>query len=326
MRRKDHSMLLPSPPYPASTRRTVLKVRAAALTLGAVQLRFPAAVRGQEAASPTSEICVLTPEQTEGPFYLPLELIRQDITEGKPGLPLRLRIAVADINACALLPDAAVDIWHCDAQGYYSGVDANPGGNANQSAEAGAGSEAGTFLRGIQLTNADGIAEFQTIYPGWYAGRTVHIHMMVHVGGTPEILELATPAGPDAGTYEGGHVSHTGQLYFDDTTSDEVFAAAEAYGGRDNARRLRNDQDGILGEHADEPGFILTLTPLGEDALVDGFLGEITIGVDPTATPEPAGFGGGPPPGEGGPLPGGPGSPPPNDPPPDDGAPSPENG
>ena len=310
----------------ASTRRRVLKAGAASIALSAVQLRFPAAVRGQEAASPTSEICVLTPEQTEGPFYLPLELIRQDITEGKPGLPLRLRIAVADINACTMLADAAVDIWHCDAQGYYSGVEANPGGNASQSAEAGAGSEAGTFLRGIQLTNADGIAEFQTIYPGWYAGRTVHIHMKVHVGGTPEILELPTPAGPDAGTYEGGHVSHTGQLYFDDTTSDEVFAAAEAYGGRDNARRLRNDQDGILGEHADEPGFILTLTPLGEDALVDGFLGEITIGVDPTATPEPAGFGGGPPPGEGGPLPGGPGSPPPNDPPPDDGAPSPENG
>jgi protocatechuate 3,4-dioxygenase beta subunit len=273
-------------------------------------------VRGQEAASPTSEICVLTPEQTEGPFYLPLELMRQDITEGKPGVPLRLRIAVADINACAMLPDAAVDIWHCDAQGYYSGVDSNPGGNANQSEEAGAGTEAGTFLRGVQLTDADGIAEFQTIYPGWYSGRTVHIHMKVHVGGTPEVLELATPAGPDAGTYEGGHVSHTGQIYFDDASSDEVFDTAEAYAGRDNAERLRNDQDGILGENADEPGFILALTPLGEDALVDGFLGEITIGVDPTATPEPAGFGGGPPPGEGGPPPGGP---------PPDGAPSPEN-
>jgi hypothetical protein len=151
----------------------------------------------------------LTPEQTEGPFYLPLELSRQDITEGKAGVPLRLRIAVADINACTMLPDAAVDIWHCDDQGYYSGVDANPGGNVSQNAEAGAGTEAGTFLRGIQLTNADGIAEFQTIYPGWYAGRTVHIHMKVHVGGTPEVLELATPAGPDAGTYEGGHVSQS---------------------------------------------------------------------------------------------------------------------
>jgi protocatechuate 3,4-dioxygenase beta subunit len=314
-----------SPTHLSSTsnRRSVLKVGAASIALSAMHLRFPMLAQGQEAASPTTDVCVLTPEQTEGPFYLPLELIRQDITEGKPGLPLRLRIAVADINACTVVPDAAVDIWHCDAQGYYSGVDANPGGNASQSAEAGAGSEAGTFLRGIQLTNADGIAEFQTIYPGWYAGRTVHIHMKVHVGGTPEILELATPAAPDDGTYEGGHVSHTGQIYFEDTTSDEVYDAVEAYAGRDNAQRLRNEQDGILGEHADEPGFIVSLSPLGEDVLIDGFLGEITIGVDPTATPEPAGFGGGPPPGEGGPPPGGPGGPPPNEPPPNT-APPPE--
>ena len=96
-----------------------------------------------------------------------------------------------------------------------------------------------------------------------------------------------------------------------------MFETAEAYAGRENAQRLRNEQDGILGDYADEPGFILALTPLGEDALVDGFLGEITIGVDPTATPEPAGFGGGPPPG-------GPGGPPPNEPPPDS-APSPED-
>jgi protocatechuate 3,4-dioxygenase beta subunit len=299
----------PSQSQTALNRRTVLKTGAAALTLGTARLRFPAAAGGQEAASPTSEICVLTPEQTEGPFYLPLELVRADITEGKPGLPLRLRIAVADINTCSMLPDAAVDIWHCDAQGYYSGVDASPGGNADPNAEAGAGSEAGTFLRGIQVTNSDGIAEFQTIYPGWYSGRTVHIHTKVHVGGTPEVLDLATPAGPNAGTYEGRHISHTGQIYFEDATSDEVYDAAEAYAGRDNTQRLRNDQDGILGEHDGEPGFIVALSPLGEDVLIDGFLGEITIGVDPTATPEPAGFGGGPPPGQDGPPPDG--SPPP---------------
>src|SRR5829696_5565215 len=153
-----------------------------------------------------------------------------------------------------MLADAAVDIWHCDAQGYYSGVNANPGGNASQSAEAGAGSEAGTFLRGVQLTDADGIAEFQTIYPGWYSGRTVHIHMKVFVGGTAEVLDVATPASPDAGTYEGGHVSHTGQLYFGDATSDEVYATDDAYASRDDAQRLGNDQDGILGQYANEPG------------------------------------------------------------------------
>ena len=281
------------------TRRHLLTTGIAALALGAARLRLPVPAGAQDAADPT-DICVLTPEQTEGPFYLPLELFRQDITEDRPGLPLRLRITVADVKACAPLADAAVDIWHCDAQGYYSGVEAQPGGGASEA--AGAGTASGTFLRGVQLTDADGIVEFQTIYPGWYSGRTVHIHMKVFAGGTPEILALATPAGPDAGSYEGGHVSHTGQIYFEDAVSDEVFDTAEAYAGRDDAQRLRNDQDGILGENADEPGFIVTLTPLGDDPLVDGFLGEITIGVDPEAIPEPVGFGGGPPPGDGPPL------------------------
>jgi protocatechuate 3,4-dioxygenase beta subunit len=216
-----------------------------------------------------------------------LELIRQDITDGKPGVPLRLRIAVADIYACMMLPDAAVDIWHCDAQGYYSGVDANPGGNASQSAEAGAGSEAGTFLRGIQLTNADGIAEFQTIYPGWYTGRTPHIHMKVHVGGTavdastdPEAM--ATPEGGQ--TYQEDHTSHTGQLFFDDANSDEVYGSVEAYAGRDDSQRTRNDQDNILGNHLDEPGFLVSLSLLDENDPSRGYLGVITIGVDPNAT------------------------------------------
>ncbi|MCD6031716.1 MAG: protocatechuate dioxygenase [Thermomicrobiales bacterium] len=212
-----------------------------------------------------------------------MNLLRQDITEDTPGVPLRLRIAVADVNSCALLENAAVDVWHCDAQGFYSGVAAAPGGGASQ--EAGAGAEAGTFLRGIQLTDADGIAEFDTIYPGWYSGRTVHIHMKVHVGGTPDLLEQPTPAAGDEGTYEGGHVSHTGQLYFEDAISDEVFATAEAYAGRDDSRRTRNDQDGILGQHLDEPGFILSLTPLAEGDITQGLLGEITIGVDPEAMP-----------------------------------------
>ena len=283
-------------------RRDLVKGGAAALSMGAVRLRLPAAAGAQEAASPVADLCLLTPEQTEGPYYLPLELLRQDITEDKPGLPLRLRIAVTDVTSCALLEHAAVDIWHCDAQGFYSGVTGEPGGGASQ--EAGAGAAAGTFLRGIQRTNADGIAEFETIYPGWYSGRTVHIHMKVHIGGTSDVLEQPTPAA-ETGTYEGGHVSHTGQLYFADAISDEVYATADAYAGRDDARRLRNHQDGILGEHAGEPGFVLTLTPLVEGDIAQGFLGEITIGVDPEAVPEPAGFGSGPPPGADGPPPDG---------------------
>jgi hypothetical protein len=293
---------------PSPDRRTILRAGAAALALGAVRLRFPAAAGAQDAASPTADVCVLTPELTEGPYYLPLDLLRGDITEGKPGLPLRLRVAVVDLAGgdCVPLSDAAVDIWHCDAQGYYSGVAGSPGGGANPVEAAGA--ESGTFLRGIQLTNADGMAEFMTIYPGWYQGRTVHIHLKVHVGGSTEVLEVATPAGetpPSSGDsspsqgetlYGGGHVAHTGQIFFDDTTSDEVFEQAGAYAGRDNGQRLRNDQDSILGDHAAEPGFMVALTPEGKGFLENGFVGAITIGVDASATPAAADVGGGPPP------------------------------
>lgn len=291
------------------SRRNLLIGGTAALALGALRLRFPAAAGAQEAASPITDVCVLTPELTEGPYYLPLDLVREDITEGRPGLPLRLQVAVADLSAgCAPLADAAVDLWHCDAQGFYSGVAGNPGGGASE--EAGAGAESGTFLRGIQLTDADGMAEFTTIYPGWYSGRTVHIHMKVHIGGSAGVLDMPTPAAEM--TFEGGHVSHTGQIFFEDAINDEVFETAEAYGGRDNTQRLRNDQDTILGDHAEEPGFMVALSRLEKDAMTGGFLGTITIGVDPTATPDPAGFGGGPPP-EGGAPPGAPdGSPPPS--------------
>ncbi|MCC7025045.1 MAG: intradiol ring-cleavage dioxygenase [Thermomicrobiales bacterium] len=282
-----------------ANRRQILRAGASALALGALRLRFPAAAGAQEVASPVTDVCVLTPEMTEGPFYLPLDLVRRDVTEGKLGLPLQLRVVVADLaNGCAPLPNAAVDIWHCDAQGFYSGVSGNPGGGA--SAEVGAGAEAGTFLRGIQLTGGDGMAEFLTIYPGWYSGRTVHIHMKVHVGGAQQVFEQATPA--SAQTYEGGHVAHTGQIFFADATSDQVYEMVAAYAGRDNARRTRNDQDGILDGHADEPGFIVALVPLEEGAPEKGFLGTITIGVDPAATPGPAGVGG----------PGGPSGPPPS--------------
>lgn len=258
------------------------------------------------------EICVLTPEVTEGPYYLDDAMIRQDITEGKEGVPLDLRIVVNDPTTCAPLANAAVEIWHCDALGDYSGVDANnPGDEVDEAAVEEAA--AGTFLRGVQLSDADGVVRFQTIYPGWYAGRTVHIHLMVHTDGAPE-----------GDTYEGGQVNHIGQLFFDDALTAELFATVEPYAGRDDEERLRNEDDTILGDHADEPGFVVALTPLTADDLASGFSGTITVGVDPEATPAPEGGGdgrpsnqggpaGGPPPGGGPPPEGGPGGPPPGD-------------
>jgi protocatechuate 3,4-dioxygenase beta subunit len=284
----DRSVVVdPSYQFASADRRRLLKVGAgaAALVLAAPgRWLYPAAAQEAATAQP-QDVCILTPEMTEGPYYVPDPLLRRDITEGKPGLPLRLRIGVVEVSgqSCAPLANAAVDIWHCDAQGYYSGVSSNtPGPDANPDLAAQAATQ--DFLRGVQLTDANGIAEFDTIYPGWYIGRTIHIHAKVHVGGDAS-----------GDQYESGHVAHTGQIFFDDATSDDVFATHEAYAGRPNEMRTRNTDDGILGRNLDEPGFILTLTPLAADSPDSGFSGAITFGVDPNATPDPSGFGGPPP-------------------------------
>jgi protocatechuate 3,4-dioxygenase beta subunit len=153
--------------------------------------------------------CVLTPEQTEGPYYLANEALRRNITDGHPGMPMQLRAFVVSASTCKPIKGAAVDIWHADASGVYSGF--------------GAGASSRTFMRGIQRTNARGLALFRTVYPGWYQGRTVHIHVKVHLG---------------------GNVVHTGQLYFPDAVTDAVYRKAP-YSSRPN-RDVRNSGDAIF--------------------------------------------------------------------------------
>ena len=150
--------------------------------------------------------CILTPEQTEGPYYIPGEKFRRNITDGHPGAPMQLRTFVVDATTCRPLKNAAVDVWHADAAGVYSGF--------------GSGASSRTFMRGIQRTNAKGLAEFRTVYPGWYQGRSVHIHVKVHVG---------------------GNVVHTGQLYFSDSLTDAVYRRSP-YSSRPN-RTTRNADD-----------------------------------------------------------------------------------
>jgi protocatechuate 3,4-dioxygenase beta subunit len=162
--------------------------------------------------------CVLTPELTEGPYYIPGEKVRRNITEGKPGAPLELHLGVLDVSTCRALVGATVDIWHCDGGGIYSGF-----GAASTGGPGGGGpTDKRTFLRGIQPTNAQGIATFQTIYPGWYRGRAVHIHVKVHLG---------------------GNVVHTGQLFFSDALTDAVYKRSP-YKTRPN-RDTRNADDSI---------------------------------------------------------------------------------
>jgi protocatechuate 3,4-dioxygenase beta subunit len=193
--------------------------------------------------------CVLTPELTEGPYYLDLRKIRRTITEGKPGLRLDLRIRIVDGSTCKPIENVAVDIWHCDALGKYSGISSE-------------GTSGKTYLRGIQLTDASGVARIRTIYPGWYQGRATHIHVMAHLGGRA------------GATYSGGSVAHTGQFFFRDATTDRV-AKLSPYSGR-GVTRQRNSADTIYRQGGS--GQVLKLKQRGS-ALRSGFTGTITVAI-----------------------------------------------
>jgi protocatechuate 3,4-dioxygenase beta subunit len=172
--------------------------------------RQPARPAASSAELIAGTACPVTPEQTEGPFYFDPELVRTDIAEGKEGAPLTLRLQIVDAAACAPQRRARVDIWHCDAGGVYSGYDR----------ERSAGQR---WLRGTQVADGQGVAAFNTIYPGWYQGRAPHIHVKAWLEDGREL---------------------TSQLYFPDALSDSIYRAG-AY-PRHGGTRMRNGEDGIF--------------------------------------------------------------------------------
>jgi protocatechuate 3,4-dioxygenase beta subunit len=196
--------------------------------------------------------CMVRPEQTEGPYFVDDKLRRSDIradpSDGsvRPGVPLRLtfRVSRIDGRTCAPLGGAIVDVWQCDAQGVYSGVRDFNGLFDTRGKQ---------FLRGYQVTDAGGVARFLTIYPGWYPGRTVHIHFKIRTD----------PAGRQG--YE-----FTSQLYFDDAVTDQVHTQAP-YAGK-GLRRMRNDGDGIYGNGGKQ-----LMLRLEKDA--QGYAGMFDIGL-----------------------------------------------
>ena len=188
--------------------------------------------------------CTLTPEQIEGPFYLDQARIREDISEGKPGVPLRLVLRVLDASAsCAPIPRATVDVWQCDALGIYSGYE-----GATIAPRHVEPVDAKTFLRGTQLTDAAGDVRFRTIYPGWYLGRTPHVHLKLRVGAK----------------------AATTQLYFPDEVTNAVYARAP-YNGHPN-RDTTNATDRFLGPIANKSLVMWTMERDG-----DGYVAAATI-------------------------------------------------
>jgi len=182
---------------------------------------------------------VLTPEMTEGPYYLTGEPERRDVTEGKAGTPLRLQLTVADATRCTPIPGAVVEIWHADAQGAYSGF--------------GAGASNRTFLRGSQVTDANGVATFDTIYPGWYQGRATHIHMKARQSKSASQV-------------------HTGQMFFDEAVNDAVYSGG-AY--TRTGRRTLNAQDGIY-----QGGGAQSMVAVTKNG--DAYVGTMVIGIRDT--------------------------------------------
>jgi protocatechuate 3,4-dioxygenase beta subunit len=197
----------------------------------------------REPSQSGAKVCVLTPEAVEGPFYFDPKLIRSDITEGKQGAPLVLTLQIVQANDCAPLQNARMDVWHADGLGVYSGYARQDTGSAKGE----------TFLRGTQFTGTDGEVRFNTIYPGWYPGRTPHIHFKAFVEERKVI---------------------TGQLYFPDPIAEHVYATSPPYRERKRERDTFNAND-----------FIFAMQR-GADTIVDlkkesgSYLASLVIGIE----------------------------------------------
>lgn len=234
---------------------TGLALSAAGARLGAA----PGSVTAETtpAAQPPGT-CTLFPQTTAGPYYFDPKLVRSDIAEGLPGLPLQLVLRVIESGPCTPIANARVDIWHADARGVYSGY-AGQGDRRNTSTKN------ETYLRGTQMTDADGTAIFRTIYPGWYPGRTPHVHVKV-------FLDTRTTV--------------TGQIYFADALSARIYRERQPYAARPKADTT-NANDFIFKSGEREGGGIVFAIKEESDLLV----GSLAIAVDRRSADRRAGGG-----------------------------------
>jgi protocatechuate 3,4-dioxygenase beta subunit len=213
---------------------------------------FVAPVRAeQSAAAPVATSCVLTPVTDEGPYYFDPKLIRSDISEHQPGIPLTLDLRVVTVGSCAPIRNARVDVWHSNSHGIYSGYEGQRGvGSAPAQSATGK-----AFLRGTQLSDKDGRAQFRTIYPSWYYGRTPHIHFKVFL----QPREVAV-----------------GQLFFTDEISDRVYSSGPDYVPRKRGRDTYNEDDMYL-RNGRNGGAFFELAPDGT-----GYRGSVILGIRAT--------------------------------------------
>ncbi len=243
------------------TRRAAVKLLSAGGSASMLAFAgiFPAA-RGTSQQGRANPACVVKPEMTEGPYFVDTQLNRADIRDGKVGQVLALAVTVIDATGgqCRPLSGAMVDVWQCDAEGVYSGVSDPMQGFETRNEK---------FLRGYQTTDSNGSALFTTIYPGWYPGRTIHIHFKVR-------------AKAPAGAYE-----FTSQWYFDEGLNDRILAGGDY--ARPGRRDTLNANDSIFRNGGDQ----LLLAPAPS---ANGLSASYVLGLDlaDAAVGRPDGSGG----------------------------------
>ncbi|KAJ5873146.1 hypothetical protein N7455_003689 [Penicillium solitum] len=231
---------------------------------------------------------ILTPETSNGPYFYPQsQILRQDIREGQPGLPLSLEIGVIDIDTCEPLEDVLVDIWHCNATGSYSSFTglspntpfldlyANKTDGKTINLHDGLpdlswlATDNSTWLRGMWPTDKHGVTSFTTIFPGFYIERAIHIHAQVHTNWT---------VGSN-GTVIHGPIVSTGQIFIDEALEKQIMAL-EPYVNHTEIERVKNDADGIYTTESDTGAMtILDTEPLDGVNYENGVFGYITLGI-----------------------------------------------
>lgn len=192
-------------------------------------------------------VCFLTPQSIEGPYYLDPRLVRAEIAEDRAGVPLRVDLRVIHGATCKPSERARVDIWHADAQGIYSGYE----GQGDKKNLSTVGQK---FLRGTQFTDSEGAVRFETIYPSWYAGRATHIHFKVLLDDR-DVL--------------------TGQMYFPDAVNEFIYANVPAYADRPGPRAAVNANDRFANFH--DPNR-LSFCAIKEER--DCYAASLVLGVD----------------------------------------------
>lgn len=230
-------------------------------------------------ATVQNDTCVLAPEAVWGPYAVDGEILRHDIREGNDGVDLYLDIGVIDTETCEPLPDAYLTIWHCNATGTYSGftgIDPNTAETYDGvSSRFDGTTDDETFLRGVMPTNEEGVAEFLTIFPGYYITRSTHIHLTVQAN--------VTGNNTNDYSYSEASVQHIGQLFFDEAMINSVYELAPYHDHLSTLNRTLNTDDGIyVSSNEGNYSSVVSVQLLGE-MIADGLVGYITVGVNSSA-------------------------------------------